>query len=49
MKMILYSVTCRRFINRDLFKYIPFDGSIITISELQELFEAGGINLTITL
>ena len=22
----------RRFINRDLFKYIPFDGSIITIS-----------------
>ena len=39
MKMILYS---RRFINRDLFKYIPFDGSIITISELQELFEAGG-------
>ncbi|MBF0712044.1 HD domain-containing protein [Staphylococcus capitis] len=34
----------RRFINRDLFKYIPFDGSIITISELQELFEAGGIN-----
>ncbi|HEK6001741.1 TPA: HD domain-containing protein, partial [Staphylococcus aureus] len=29
-----------RFINRDLFKYIPFDGSIITISELQELFEA---------
>ena len=26
----------RRFINRDLFKYIPFDGSIITISELQE-------------
>lgn len=33
-----------RFINRDLFKYIPFDGSIITISELQELFEAGGIN-----
>ncbi|POC76494.1 hypothetical protein CRN61_26075, partial [Vibrio vulnificus] len=34
----------RRFINRDLFKYIPFDGSIITISELQELFESGGIN-----
>ncbi len=33
-----------RFINRDLLEYIPFDGSIITISELQELFEAGGIN-----
>ncbi|MCG3401920.1 HD domain-containing protein [Staphylococcus massiliensis] len=34
----------RRFVNRDLFKYLPFDGSIITISELKELFEAGGID-----
>lgn len=45
MKMTRFlSDLSRRFINRDLFKYIPFDGSIITISELQELFEAGGIN-----
>ncbi|WP_251943378.1 MULTISPECIES: HD domain-containing protein [Staphylococcus] len=28
----------RRFINRDLFKYMPFDGSIITITELTDLF-----------
>lgn len=28
----------RRFINRDLLKYMPFDGSIITISELTDLF-----------
>ncbi len=34
----------RRFINRDLFKYIPFDGSIITITELQDLFIEGGID-----
>ena len=26
----------RRFINRDLLKYMPFDGSIITISELTD-------------
>ena len=34
----ILSDLARRFINRDLFKYIPFDGSIITITELQELF-----------
>ena len=34
----------RRFINRDLFKYMPFDGSIITITELTDLFVQGGIN-----
>ena len=44
MKDPILSDLSRRFINRDLFKYIPFDGSIITISELQELFESGGIN-----
>lgn len=40
----ILSDLARRFINRDLFKYIPFDGSVITIAELEELFEAGGIN-----
>ena len=40
----ILSDLARRFINRDLFKYIPFDGSIITISELQELFIEGGID-----
>lgn len=34
----------RRFVNRDLFKYLPFDGSVITIGELTELFEQAGIN-----
>ena len=34
----------RRFINRDLFKYMPFDGSIITITELTDLFVQGGID-----
>ncbi|WP_458383382.1 HD domain-containing protein [Staphylococcus caledonicus] len=40
----ILSDLARRFINRDLFKYIPFDGSIITITELQELFIEGGID-----
>ncbi|MGJ5713032.1 HD domain-containing protein [Staphylococcus auricularis] len=34
----------QRFINRDLFKYLPFDGSIITISELTDLFVQAGID-----
>lgn len=34
----------RRFINRDLFKYMPFDGSIITITGLTDLFVQGGID-----
>lgn len=34
----------RRFINRDLFKYLPFDGSIITITELEDLFRKAGID-----
>ena len=29
----ILSDLARRFINRDLFKYIPFDGSIITITD----------------
>ena len=29
-----------------MFKYIPFDGSIITITELQELFIQAGIDPT---
>ena len=33
-----------RFVNRDLFKHIPFDGSMLTLSELTDLFEAAGIN-----
>ncbi|CEA02902.1 Deoxyguanosinetriphosphate triphosphohydrolase-like protein [Jeotgalicoccus saudimassiliensis] len=33
-----------RFVNRDLFKYLPFDGSIITISELNELYKKAGID-----
>src|SRR5699024_4182894 len=36
----------RRFINRDLFKYMPFDGSIITITELTDLFIQAGIDPT---
>ena len=40
----ILSDLARRFINRDLFKYIPFDGSIITITELQDLFIEGGIS-----
>ncbi|AVP35744.1 HD domain-containing protein [Staphylococcus felis] len=34
----------RRFINRDLFKYLPFDGSIITITELEDLFRKANID-----
>ncbi|ULG71769.1 HD domain-containing protein [Macrococcus brunensis] len=34
----------RRFVNRDLFKYLPFDGSVITIGELTELFTQAGID-----
>ena len=45
----ILSDLARRFINRDLFKYIPFDGSIITITELQELFIEGNIDRTIIL
>ncbi|TDM00840.1 HD domain-containing protein [Macrococcus carouselicus] len=33
-----------RFVNRDLFKYLPFDGSVITIGELTELFIQAGID-----
>ena len=40
----ILSDLARRFINRDLFKYIPFDGSIITITELQDLFIEGDID-----
>ncbi|WP_182474309.1 HD domain-containing protein [Staphylococcus hominis] len=40
----ILSDLARRFINRDFFKYIPFDGSIITITELQDLFIEGGID-----
>lgn len=40
----ILSDLARRFINRDLFKYIPFDGSVITITELQDLFIEGGID-----
>lgn len=34
----ILSDLARRFINRDLFKHMPFDGSIITITELTDLF-----------
>ncbi|MBI5975110.1 HD domain-containing protein [Staphylococcus canis] len=34
----------RRFINRDLFKHLPFDGSIITITELEDLFRKANID-----
>ena len=40
----ILSDLAQRFINRDLFKYLPFDGSIITISELRELFEQADID-----
>jgi HD superfamily phosphohydrolase len=33
-----------RFVNRELFKFLPFDGSIITENEIKELFEKAGIN-----
>ncbi|WP_035855775.1 HD domain-containing protein [Jeotgalicoccus marinus] len=33
-----------RFVNRDLFKYLPFDGSIITISELNDLYRRAGLD-----
>lgn len=34
----------RRFVNRDLFKHLPFDGNRFTIDELTELFTKGGID-----
>ena len=40
----ILSDLARRFINRDLVKYIPFDGSSITITELQDLFIERGID-----
>lgn len=33
-----------RFVNRELFKYIPFDGSFITMSELESLFTEAGLD-----
>ncbi|TVT27038.1 HD domain-containing protein [Salinicoccus cyprini] len=39
----ILSDLAHRFVNRDLFKYLPFDGSVITISELEALFEKAGI------
>lgn len=33
-----------RFVNRELFKYIPFDGSFITMSELEALFIEAGLD-----
>lgn len=33
-----------RFVNRDLFKHIPFDESQITLLELRDLFEKAGID-----
>ena len=44
----ILSDLARRFINRDLFKFLPFDGSIITMNELRELFEeAASTRITI--
>ncbi|MBY8909225.1 HD domain-containing protein [Salinicoccus roseus] len=40
----ILSDLAHRFVNRDLFKYLPFDGSVITISELEALFEKAGID-----
>lgn len=40
----ILSDLARRFVNRDLFKYIPFDGASITIDELTELFTQAGID-----
>lgn len=34
----------RRFVNRDLFKHLPFDGNRFTIDELTELFTKAGID-----
>lgn len=34
----------RRFVNRDLFKHLPFDGNRFTTDELTELFTKGGID-----
>ncbi|MGK0554748.1 HD domain-containing protein [Macrococcus capreoli] len=34
----------RRFVNRDLFKHLPFDGNRFTIDELTELFHKAGID-----
>ncbi|MFC3419136.1 HD domain-containing protein [Salinicoccus hispanicus] len=39
----ILSDLAHRFVNRDLFKYLPFDGSVITISEIEALFEKAGI------
>lgn len=39
----ILSDLANRFVNRDLFKYLPFDGSVITLSELEALFEKAGI------
>lgn len=33
-----------RFVNRELFKYLPFDGSVITENEIRELFVKAGID-----
>ncbi|EJD5655672.1 HD domain-containing protein [Staphylococcus pseudintermedius] len=40
----ILSDLARRFIHRDLFKFLPFDGSIITITELRDLFKQAGID-----
>ncbi|WP_414042182.1 HD domain-containing protein [Macrococcus sp. EM39E] len=34
----------RRFVNRDLFKHLPFDGNRFTIDELTELFQKANID-----
>lgn len=43
-KDTMLSELAHRFVNRDLYKYIPFDGSYITISELEMLFQEAGID-----
>lgn len=40
----ILSDLANRFVNRDLFKYLPFDGSIITISELNDLYSRAGLD-----
>ncbi|KIX90726.1 hypothetical protein TP70_06285 [Staphylococcus microti] len=42
----ILSDLARRFIQRDLFKHLPFDGSYITQTELIALFEDAGIDPT---
>ena len=37
----ILSDLANRFVNRELFKYLPFDGSYITKSELEDLFKSG--------